>query len=442
MPNLLAFGGSDYVDGALTLAVLKELFLRGASSRTRGRPPRGRGLVAFDSDDEDEQERGRREDCKELQALDLTSCVSAVFVDALTQFVTTQLLHTITEEQSSHTRNPHDEPLMFPGLQRLGLRGVKSIQPSILSPFVLSFPSLTHLDLSGTRVTPELLSTLGASSTVRLYSLSLARCISLTGGSITTFLISSSVTAGLRELNLYGDMTFRSPLSKQDLSDMFSLAPCFKSGKLVYLDLSSAPVTKEHLSELLPPHPHLRSLGLSFIPDLPLDAVADFLRAKAPNVEVLTLIFTSPDLECGIRAGIGPDVVRGSVRKASIALHTQLIRPLCTPPFSFSVTAPAASNATAATRLRVVELSMLLLGGLGAGAGAWRIVRSKGGRGWYVDTASGWVSGELRRDLSSDHSLRVEMESLAIANGNVSSGVGWHARKMEVGLQSVSIVLV
>ncbi len=55
---------------------------------------------------------------------------------------------------------------------------------------------------------------------------------------------------------------------------------------------------------------------------------------------------------------------------------------------------------------------MAMLCGLGAGAGSWRNVRSKGGRGWYVDTASGRVaqSGEsqLRRDLEPKHLLNVE----------------------------------
>jgi len=80
-----------------------------------------------------------------------------------------------------------------------------------------------------------------------------------------------------------------------------------------------------------------------------------------------------------------------------------------------------------------------MLGGLGAGAGSWRIIRSKGGRGWYVDTASAWVAergtgkgSTLRRDLPPAHPYRVEMENLSSANGNVSSGVGWHARKMEI----------
>ncbi len=53
-----------------------------------------------------------------------------------------------------------------------------------------------------------------------------------------------------------------------------------------------------------------------------------------------------------------------------------------------------------------------------------------------MDTASGWVAqsggSQLRRDLEPKHPLRVELEKLSEANGNVSSGVGWHARKMEV----------
>jgi len=64
---------------------------------------------------------------------------------------------------------------------------------------------------------------------------------------------------------------------------------------------------------------------------------------------------------------------------------------------------------------------------------------SNGGRGWYVDTAAGWVSNPrtgqgrvLKRDLPKGDAFRIEMERLSDANGNVCSGIGWHARKMEV----------
>ncbi|GLB40193.1 hypothetical protein LshimejAT787_0800640 [Lyophyllum shimeji] len=450
MPNLTAFGATEYMDGALTLPVLNELFLRGAPSRGRGRPPRGRGLVCDAHDGEDE-DRERRRECRDLEAVDLTGCVSAVFVNALTEFVHTHLLpHDAAETSVVDSDDPGgrrssgvrfvEEPLIFPGLQRLGLRGVKSIMPRILAPFLSAFPSLTHLDLSGTRVTPDILYALGQSPTVRLLSLALARCIRLTSASIKSLLVDSPVTSQLKELNLYGDMTFTSPLLESDLREILTLAPCFQSGNLVYLDISSAPLTRDLLN-ICRPQPKLRSLGLSHIPGIELKAITEFLKTKAQNVEILTLIGTSPELDCGLRpvTANNDGAPRGSPRQSSVALHSHLIRPCCTPPFSFSLTSSSSVPAEPPTRLRVIELSNVLLGGLGAGAGSWKIVKSKGGRGWYVDTASGWVAhlgtgrgSVLRRDLEPGHPLRIEMEKLSSANGNVSSGVGWHARKMEV----------
>ncbi|KAJ7637709.1 hypothetical protein DFH06DRAFT_1219017 [Mycena polygramma] len=380
MPNLLVFGATEFMDGSLNLRILNELFLRGTPSRGRGRPTRGRALL--ETHDIDEEDRERRRDCRELQAVDLTGCISSVFVNALDEFAAAHLLPLDgVDEPVSSPRMSMEEPLVFPGLKRLGMRGVKSVASRTLTAFVLAFPSLTHLDLSGTRVSPELLAGLGASCTVRLQSLALARCIKLTGDSITELLVNSQVTSELKELNLYGD-------PHSNLADIFTDAPCFLSGNLVS------------------PQPQMRSLGLSHIPNLELRAVADLLRTKTPNVEVLTLSGTSPDLGCGQRAG----APRDAVRQSSIALHTHIIRPL----------SPAMLNA------------------LGIGAGAWRIVRSKGGRGWYVDTASGWVAelgrgpGALRRDLSKEHPWRRYLEQLSEANGNVSSGIGWHARKMEI----------
>ncbi|KDQ57178.1 hypothetical protein JAAARDRAFT_194348 [Jaapia argillacea MUCL 33604] len=446
MPNLTAFGATEYMDGALTLPVLKELFLRGAPSRGRGRSSRGRSLAVPDAADTEEEDRERRRECLDLEAVDLTGCVSAVFVNALTEFVNTYILQ-VAESDSSDSegegqmkrgrkcRTPIVEPIVLPGLQRLGLLGAKSLPTTVLHPFVLSLPSLTHLDLSCTRVTPDLLVSLATSDTVRLQALSLGRCIRLTGLSIRDFLVHSPVASQIRELSLYGDGTFGCPLSEDELRDVLTLAPCFTSGQMVYLDLSSAPLTKDLMRNSFPPQPRLRSFGLCHVPNLELDAIADFLKTKAANVEVLALVSTSPELGYG--------EVRVSTRSALMALHSQLIRPLCVAPFSLS----GSTVDMIPTRLRVLELSPAMLAGLGAGAGSWRIVKSKGGRGWYVDTASGWVTtpdmtgagsdrvflkNVMRRDLERDHPLRSELERLADANGNVSSGVGWHARKMEI----------
>lgn len=457
MPNLSAFGATEYMDGALTSAVIQELFLRASLSGGRGRPSRGRDVVVNDPNSPEEEDRERRRDCKELQALDLTGCVSAVFVKALTEFVNTHLIANSSPNESDaegsdaegsrnrsrgRPRNTVEEdPLVFPGLQRLGLRGVKSVQPQILNALVLSFPNLTHLDLSCTRITPGLLTALGSSKTIHLKVLALERCNWLTGESIASFLTDAQCTKNLRELSLYGDGTFPSPLSEEELGDIFARAPCFLSGELTYLDLSSSPVTKQLLLDVAASQPKLRSLGLSHIRNLSLSAIAEFLRAKAPNVEILTLVNTSPEL------GYSTDYV--SARQATIALHAQIIRPLCTPPFSFSLTSTTAKTETP-TRLRVVELAPPLLAGLGMGADAWRIVKSKGGRGWYVDTATGWIAepcdeegcegkAALKRSLPQGHPWRTELVRLSDANGNVNSGIGWHSRKMEVRFASMHI---
>lgn len=427
-PNLVTFGATEYMDGALTYPVLSELFLRGAPSRGRGRNSRGRSMV--DVCDFEEEARERRRQCLDLEAIDLTGCVSAVFVAALTEFVN---VHIIKPDGGDDVRRGRaEEPLSFPGLQRLGLRGVKSILPNVLRPFVLSFPSLTHLDLSATRVTPELLFDLGHSQTVRLKSLALSRCVRLTSESIRDLLVDCAVTSEITELNLFGDHTFSSPITEEDLETIVTKAPCFTSGRLVYLDLSSSPVT-EHILVHTPSQSSLRSLGLSFIPDLGIESIAAFVEAKAKNVEVLTLLGTSPELSCGLRAGDAlPLATATSTRQSCIALHTHLIQPLCCPPFSLSLTAPKPVR----TRLRVVELATCVLAGLGGGGNGWKTIRSKGGRGWYVDTACGWVHKDgasvLQRGLAPEHPLRQEYERLAGANGNVGSGVGWHARKMEI----------
>ncbi len=150
------------MDGALNLSVLKELFLRGSPSRGRGRPSRGRSLTIELAEDSEEMDRERRKECKDLVAVDLTGCVSAIFYSALREFVTSFIAVDDGETDASDdegrgsrrsSSRSRREPLTFPGLQRLGLLGVKSIQPDILHPFILAFPSLTHLDVSCTRVT-------------------------------------------------------------------------------------------------------------------------------------------------------------------------------------------------------------------------------------------------------------------------------------------------
>jgi hypothetical protein len=315
-----------------------------------------------------------------------------------------------------------DEGIYFPHLRRLCLRSVSSISSNILSSFVLAFPSLTHLDLSGTRCTSDLLEGLGESHTIRLTSLNLGGCPRLTGASVKALLIHGQCTHELEQLSLFGDVTCPFPFSEDDLEKFLVQAPCIKGGKLTYLDLSSHPLSVTHL-DLMAPQPSLRSLGLSYISELSLPVIANFLLKKAPNVEVVTLVSTSPELS-----------PTSPIRQGTLSLHNYIIRPLCSLPFTLR---PTSQFRQAATRLRVIELSPLVLSALGGGAEEWRVIRSKGSRGWYVDTACGWTAeGDgpalFRRALPVDHMLRKGLEALSATGGNISTTIGWHARKMEV----------
>lgn len=322
-------------------------------------------------------------------------------------------------------------PLNFPGLRRLGLHSMSSVPSAVLTPFVLAFPSLTHLDLSGTRCTSALLNGLANSPTVRLVALSLARCPRLTSKSVANLLVNGESTRGLQHLSLFGDVTCPFPLTKEDLLQIVTQAPMFRTRKISYLDISSNPVTPEILAAM-PSQPDLRSLGLSSIPDLPLKTVADFLHSKAQNVEILTLASSCSEL-------MPPTLSLESI----FAIHNTLIEPLCTGPMSLSTSNPDHQKRIkhSATRLRVIEFQASMLSALGHGARSWRVIKSNGSRGWYVDTTSGWVaepgSGSERgtsfqRGLPSDHPLRQSLEQLSACGGNVSTGVGWHSRKVEV----------
>jgi hypothetical protein len=417
MPNLLAFGATEYMDGALNKEVLTELFFRGRHSQ----PP---SLQYSACSDTEAEEWSRRRECLALQAIDFCGCVSAVFVGALKDVVEAYLGGDIDEQETRRGRHSTNtiDCVVFPDMRRLGFRGAKSIEASVLESFVLACPFLTHLDLSGTRCTPDLLHNIGASNTVHLKALSLGRCPALTGSSLVWLLTRGRATFTLTQLSLYGDVTFPSPLTEEELRSIVTEAPCVRSGRLEYLDLSSSPMTSAIL-QVFPHQPTLRSLGLSYIPQLPLKCVADFIARSCCNLEIISIINTSPEL-------LGPS------RYVSLALHQCIIAPLAKPPFAFSLSA-SASKQSPATRIRVIELSNQSLNGLGAGSDGWQIVRSKGGRGWYVDSAAGWCATDgdrsiLHRDLAKDHPIRKEIDKLADACGNVGSGVGWHARKMEV----------
>lgn len=174
----------------------------------------------------------------------------------------------------------------------------------------------------------------------------------------------------LRQLNLYGSMSFPSPLSAADVTTIFELSPAFTSKKLRYIDLSSAPINASHLS-LLQAQPQLVSLGLSHIPLLPLRDLTAFIKEKAPQIEILTLTNSTPEITRPANSAAGMVVV-----------YSLLINPLTSSPLWFDLANPPPPPPG---RLRVIELAAPLLKNLAKAKGAaWRVIRSNGNRGWCV----------------------------------------------------------
>jgi hypothetical protein len=146
-----------------------------------------------------------------MKRSDLT--VSALF-SSPTEFVNTHLLargddssgsedeERLDTRLSRKVRIAREEPSTFPGLRRLCLRGVKSVQPYILPLSSPSYPSPISTFLRRVlRLNCLLHLANHPSNSVH----SLARCIRLTGEAIKNFLIQAPATARIQELTLYGD---------------------------------------------------------------------------------------------------------------------------------------------------------------------------------------------------------------------------------------------
>ncbi|KAJ1028377.1 hypothetical protein NDA16_001544 [Ustilago loliicola] len=439
--GLVAFGASETMDSALSNDVLEALLFRDGEY---SKPSRLRGVSV-------ERSSGRSN--KMLQSLDFCECVSPRFEEAMKEFVQTHLKKfsgrmTDTVEEESESDDDDDSsmdvdeeeergrgrstsarrqnkslrrsvstrrrdadgpsrhparPTAFPSLNRLGLSGV-TLGNELLNPFVLAFPRLTHLDLSRTKADAALLNALSSSYQLQLESLSLAFCKRITSESVTELLVDAPCTQGLVELSLAGTLIFPTPIDLEDLKAILTQAPCFRSGRLRYLDLGGCALTDELLG-LIGPQPSLLDLGLSHCPNIRLEVISKLLRERAPNVQVLELSnsCTSRSSTEGLTTNIpGYDATDASAINA-VHLQSILVGPCAkTPPIPISVqlammgfktgsdpppTMPAKPRA--ATNLRVVGLNQASLKSVRGGFGSWKVIKGAGRRGWVVDIAAG-----------------------------------------------------
>lgn len=451
--GLSAFGASSTMDSALSPEVLETLlFQDGTMIQSAHQNLRGVSMERS----QDRKDRTKRK----LEALDLCHCTSRFFEAALTKFVekhlrkfsgrATSTVHeegdddeeeegesandeereergrrrsrgrdsnrtssqpmTMSRSKSTHRMDfsgPSKHPAratLFPSVLRLGLNGVH-FPSELLSPFVLAFSRLTHLDLSGTRADESLLQALSASPDLELESLSLARCARITSASLTELLVDSPVCANLIELSLEGTVLYPTPLTKADLATIITTAPFIRSGSLRYLDLGGCGLNDALLASI-PQQPALIDLGLSASPLLSLTAIAQFLLKKAPNVQVLGLVESCDSM--------GPLSV--------LQLNVQLLDPCTTtPPLSISEQIAAMglnrpkddqtasplklpTAAQAKTNLRILGLSMPLLRQIQGALGNWSVILGKGRRGWLVDVSSGPNPEAVDEDLEGSDS--------------------------------------
>ncbi|KAH9809662.1 hypothetical protein DFH28DRAFT_933576 [Melampsora americana] len=339
-----------------------------------------------------------------IKAIDFCGCISLKFRSALTDFIQDHALCNPDDQQNSLSNiHPNSTPTSlrsttFPWLTRLGLSHMFILGDHELADFLSGFPYLVDLDLSYTRTGPIVLHTLqlikkpqsqshmmGSEVSKKLpsfRSLNLAKCTGLTEKSLMGFLCGYSedeeswedpqVSIGaLEELSLYGDQTLPTPISTHSLDRFFSTCPCFLSGKLSTLDLSSIKLDESQfdLIEKIPKQPNLLQLGLSNCSNLSLSTIQSLLKEKMKSVEVLTLSLSCSHARGRLNRSLHPILSPG-------LLHKDLIDPL----------SQTDGNGERVSNLRVIELDEFTLEGLAGGAQGWRVVIGKGQRGWYVNT--------------------------------------------------------
>ncbi|CEH16381.1 F-BOX/LEUCINE RICH REPEAT PROTEIN [Ceraceosorus bombacis] len=273
----------------------------------------------------------------------------------------------------------------FPSLRRLSLSYV-TFPESLLQPFILSFPRLIHLDLTGTKIGPQTLFLLGAQPGLHLHSLSLAKCPHMSSESIRWLLVDSPVCHSLTELSLAGTLLQPTPIDALDMKAILTEAPCMLHGAMRYLDLASCPVA-EVLGEIHV-QPCLLDLGLGSLPRLSLSKISEFLIAKAPNVQVLSIPETSSALGSGALSPM--DIVESLLRPCAVPPPLTLSQQLAQMglPQLLGAQPNAAPVQRAKTNLRVVELALGPLRGFGKYHG-WQAIFGAGRRGWLVDCTAG-----------------------------------------------------
>lgn len=429
--KLQAVGFSEYMDSAISKAVLDEILLRGGVEleyQVMNPDYRSEDDSVPDLDDGRGHARSKEElptapHCIKrrlessllmetpIEALDLCGCISSKVRTSITDFI---LDHALS---SPYLHNPGAQTRInlvitpagllrstrFPYLTRLGLSGVMILDDLELADFLSGFINLRDLDLSHTRAGPNVLHTLqlmkkndkisGDLAGLRpsFRSLNLAKCKGLTKESLVGFLCGNPVESSennlnrwedpmesigeLEELSLHGDLFQPTPLDAEALDKILTTCPALLSGKLTTLDISSAKIRDSEfdLKEKMPDQPSLLQFGIGSCPHVSLTTVQYLLKQKMRSVEVLDISMSCWSARHRV-ISFGDPCYAISVGK----LHGDLINQvMCLD-----------QHGNRVSNLRVIELDDASLEVIRGGANGWKVAYGKRHRGWYVDLSS------------------------------------------------------
>lgn len=174
---------------------------------------------------------------KRLQGIDFCGCSSAGFKTAFQSILLSDWPETLS-------------------ISRLSLHKCITLPPSVFETILPRLGNLTHLDLSGTRVTDEALQSIPHNA--KITHLNLSTCKLLTADVVIDFLANHSAVRELVFLSLGADARSHQLLDEDDLTKLIPALP----HTLRSLSLKGSKMNSSHIDLLRPLTKHLEELAL------------------------------------------------------------------------------------------------------------------------------------------------------------------------------------
>ncbi|KAI2467692.1 hypothetical protein F4781DRAFT_303284 [Annulohypoxylon bovei var. microspora] len=172
-----------------------------------------------------------------LQGVDFCGCSSTTFKNAFQSILLSDWPETLS-------------------ISRLSLHKCITLPPSVFETLLPRLGKLTHLDLTGTRVTDEALQSIPHNANIT--HLNLSKCRSLTADVVIDFLTNHPAVKGLVFLSLGVDARSHQLFDEDELSRLIPVLP----QSLRSLSLKGSKMVESHIDQIRPLTKHLEELAL------------------------------------------------------------------------------------------------------------------------------------------------------------------------------------